>query len=134
MTQTCWSNLYFHNFDVLFLFGIKRKRGNEDENVGWGIERCFYFYFCELVNMCVWGGSFWSKLNAEFSLFYFRLFHYQFETSNVSLQFYCFCPVTTPACQTRDALVSLTSRLHLDMTKFIFIHGTSNDRPPHEVP
>lgn len=23
----------------------------------------------------LWGGSFWSKLNAEFLLFYFRLFH-----------------------------------------------------------
>lgn len=50
MTQTCWSNLYFHNFDVLFLFGIKRKRGNEDENenVGAGvrgIEIVFTFIF-----------------------------------------------------------------------------------------
>lgn len=54
----------------------------EEERDG-GIRKAtkeFLLLFLELVNMFVLhgGDSFWSKLNAEFSLFYFRLFLYWF--------------------------------------------------------
>lgn len=97
----------------------------------------FLLLFLELVNMfALHGGFFWSKLNAEFALFYFWLFHYWFcSLKPCHSSFTVPAPVRTPAGRTGDSyLVSLTSRLHLNMTKFIFIHGTSNDRPPHEVP
>lgn len=54
--QTRWSNLYFHNFDVLFLFGIKRKRGMKEEERDGGIRKAtevFLLLFLELVNMFV---------------------------------------------------------------------------------
>lgn len=82
---SCWDHLYFHNYHIQFLFWIKRKWGKGESVCVWAGDRgirtsreVFLLLFLEFVNMFVLHGKShcWSKLNAEFSLFYSFPFHH----------------------------------------------------------
>lgn len=149
MTQPCWNNLYFHNsFMYNFYFGSKG-RGEEENVCGQGSralghqEKSFYYYFffraCKYV-CATWESHRWSKLNAEFSLFYLISFTspWLFVEEKKPLKSSLtpvvrFLSVGSSACLMRGAVL-VSSWLHLNnMSNSSLMHLYSTSYKKFEV-